>query len=288
MKPIHILVTMNETYALPFQVMVTSLVQNNPGQRFELWLLHSSISQARLEKLRIFCHLLGTALHDIAVEEERLRSAPVLRYYPQEMYYRLLAAQLLPRHLERILYLDPDILVINPLRPLWETDLQGCLFAAASHTGKTDFSNDINRLRLNVEHDYYNTGVLLMDLAQARQTVHPEDMFQFVQERGQSLILPDQDVFNSLYGDRVLPLDDALWNYDARKYSSYLLRSGGEYTWPWVLEHTAILHFCGSNKPWKPNCRLQLALLYRHYMQIQARVLSGAALLSPVEPAPAP
>ena len=53
------------------------------------------------------------------------------------MYYRLLAAQFLPDHLHRILYLDPDILVINSLRPLWETDLKGNLFAAAAHTGKT-------------------------------------------------------------------------------------------------------------------------------------------------------
>ena len=56
------------------------------------------------------------------------------------MYYRLLAPRLLPASLHRVLYLDPDILVINPLTPLWETDLKGNLFGAASHTTVSDLS----------------------------------------------------------------------------------------------------------------------------------------------------
>lgn len=80
------------------------------------------------------------------------------------MYYRLLAPHLLPSSLPRVLYLDPDILVINPLTPLWETELQGNLFAAASHTTVNDLVNGINRIRLKTDQDYYNTGVLLMDL----------------------------------------------------------------------------------------------------------------------------
>ena len=80
------------------------------------------------------------------------------------MYYRLLAPHLLPGHVHRILYLDPDTLVINPLRPLWDMDLNGNLFAAAAHTGKTELANSINQLRLGTDHNYFNSGVLLMDL----------------------------------------------------------------------------------------------------------------------------
>lgn len=62
------------------------------------------------------------------------------------MYYRLLASHILPASLKRVLYLDPDILVINPLRPLWDLDLQGNVFAAASHIGVVDVMNGINPL----------------------------------------------------------------------------------------------------------------------------------------------
>lgn len=60
--------------------------------------------------------------------------APVSKKYPQEMYYRLLAPLFLPDYVEKVLYLDPDILVINPVRPLWEMELNGYVFAAASHS----------------------------------------------------------------------------------------------------------------------------------------------------------
>ena len=60
---------------------------------------------------------------------------------------------MLPEGISRIIYLDPDTLVINPLRPLWETDMEGCMFAAAAHTGKTELANNVNRLRLGTDHD---------------------------------------------------------------------------------------------------------------------------------------
>ena len=188
------------------------------------------------------------------------------------MYYRLLAARLLPDTLDRVLYLDPDILVINPLRPLWETDLQGNLFAAAAHTGMTELANGVNRVRLGSEGDYYNSGVLLMDLAAGRREIHPDELFAYVAEHGKELLLPDQDLLNALYSQRILPLEDALWNYDARNYNNYLLRSGGVYRVRWVMEHTAILHFCGKAKPWKPGYLYRFGVLYQHYAQIARRM----------------
>ena len=175
------------------------------------------------------------------------------------MYYRLLASHILPASLKRVLYLDPDILVINPLRPLWDLDLQGNVFAAASHIGVVDVMNGINRIRLKTEQDYYNSGVMLMDLEAARVLVQPEAIFQYVRDHENELLLPDQDVFNSLY-------------------SGYLLRSGGAYHMDWVMQHTAILHFCGKRKPWKRSYATRFAPLYKHYRQLAAR--SGASFVS--------
>jgi len=49
------------------------------------------------------------------------------------MYYRLLAFKFLPEELDRILYLDPDILVINPIDELYNMDIDNYLYAAAYH-----------------------------------------------------------------------------------------------------------------------------------------------------------
>ena len=272
-NPIPLLVSLDAGYLPQLRVLLTSLALNNPGEQFTLYFLHNHLPAACLDHISQCTGKLGYDFLPISVDDELFQEAPVTDRYPKEMYYRLLAPQLLPEGVQQVLYLDPDILVINPLRPLWETDLRGHLFAAAAHTGKTELANNVNKLRLKTDHDYYNSGVLLMDLAAGRREILPEELFAYVARHKSELLLPDQDLLNARYGDRVLPIDDVLWNYDARNYNNYLLRSSGVCDVRWVMQNTAILHFCGSAKPWKPRYHYRFGLLYRHYMQLTQRIL---------------
>ena len=101
--------------------------------------------------------------------------------------------------------------------------------------------------------------------------VRPEDVLRRVAEHGKELLLPDQDILNALYGRRILPLDDAVWNYDARGYRNYLLRSAGQRDLDWVMAHTAVLHFCGKAKPWRRGYMHRFGVLYKHYIELTRR-----------------
>ena len=271
MNEMNILVTLNEKYLPPLQVLLTSLRTAHPDEALTVWLLHSGIRPAALETVERQCGRLGVTLRCLTVDRAVFDLAPVTRQYPQEMYYRLLAGCFLPAELDRVLYIDPDILVLNSMRPLWETPMEGRLFAAASHTGKTGLMNNINQVRLGTDCKYFNSGALLIDLNAARAQVRPQDIFRYAEEKGKALLLPDQDILNALYGDRTLELDDTLWNYDARNYNTYLLRSGGVCDMDWVMRNTGILHFCGKSKPWQPGYLRRFGILYKHYMQMTRR-----------------
>ena len=268
MSDLSILVTLNEHYLPWLEVMLTSLRAANPGEGVSVWLIHRTLTDAHLDRLGRRCALLGFSLHPVRADDALFANAPLTRQYPPEMYFRLVAPQLLPSQLDRAIYLDPDTLVINPLRPLWELDLKGNLFAAAAHTGKTELANSVNQVRLGTNHDYFNSGVLLMDLELGRRVIDPEALFSFTRAHARELLFPDQDLLNMLYGERILALDDAVWNYDARNYNNYYLRSGGRCDMDWVFTHTAVLHFCGRAKPWKPGYRRRFGPLYRHYMRL--------------------
>lgn len=271
MDSISILSTLDQKYLPQLQVLLTSLRINNPSEKVTLYLLHSGIPESALAGVELQCSAYGYSFVPIRVENTLFEDAPVTRQYPKEMYYRLLAPQLLPLDVERVLYLDPDILIINPIRPLWETDLRGNLFGAAAHTGKTELANSVNQLRLGTQRDYYNSGVLLMDLAAGRREIRSDALFAYVEKHRKELVLPDQDLLNGLYSQRILDLEDVIWNYDARNYSNYLLRSGGVCDLRWVMEHTSILHFCGKEKPWKPKYFHRFGILYQHYVQLTRR-----------------
>lgn len=268
-----LLVTLDENYIEQMKVLMTSIYINNPGQIFNIYLVHSGISDEKLDALESDLSKFSYKFFPIKAEEGLFSSARVTDRYPKEMYYRLLAGELLPENLDKIIYIDPDILVINSLKEIWETDIRDFLFAAASHTGKTDMANNVNKIRLGTDTDYYNSGFLLINLKRAREEIVPEEIFAYADHNYKNLLLPDQDILNAMYGDKVLPLKDSIYNYDARNYSSYLLRSKGEEDLGWVMENTVILHFCGRDKPWKKNHRTKFTALYRHYMSLCDRYL---------------
>lgn len=270
----NLLLTLDENYLLPCKVMLDSFFASNPQEKdVTVYLLHSAIPGGKLAELDTFCAAFGARLIPVAVEPTLFENAPTSKRYPKEMYYRLLSPLILPRQVERVLYLDPDMLIINPLRPLWEQNLGGNVFAAASHTGLTEMANEINQRRLDTEHEYFNSGVMLIDLKAARDLVTAEDVFRCVSEHEKELILPDQDVFNMLYGKQTLPVEDVLWNYDVRNYAKYLIRSSGSHDLNWVMDNTAVLHFCGKNKPWHADYKNPFGMLYLHYQNLTLRKL---------------
>lgn len=183
--------TLDENYFPRLQVLLTSMKINNPGTRISLYILHNRLPDILLRQTENWCREAGYDFIPVQMDETLFEGAPVSSRYPVEMYYRLLAAQMLPEKTDKVLYLDPDILIINPL--------------------------------------------------------------------------------NAMYGDRVLPLDDSLWNYDARNYNNYMVRSSAQYNLDWVMENTAVLHFCGKSKSWKPGYLYRFGVLYKHYEKLAKR-----------------
>lgn len=269
---IELVATCDAAYLQPLRRTVVSCVINNPGETFRLHVLHSTIDAGNLAAMDAFCAAVGVRFEAHAIERAAFEGARSSKRYPQEMYYRMLAAHVLDDIDGRLLYLDPDILVINPLRPLIETDLKGRAFAAASHLDAIHPVTGLNRIRLDTRGAYFNTGVILMDAPAARRVVDPAELMAFAGEHDAEIVFPDQDIFNALYGDQTVEVPDNLWNYDARKYTDYLVRTGGTSTMAWVMEHTGILHYCGRDKPWNPGYRGRFDALYKNYMSIAARV----------------
>lgn len=262
---IDVLVTVDGNYLEPLEVMLYSLNKNNPNQEVTVWLVHESITEASLRHLASQLTAFNWKLKPIKVEEDFFSDAPTVERYPKEMYFRLLCGQILPQELKRVLYLDPDILIINSILSLWEMDLEGNLLAASSHMGVTNISSSINNIRLNLDHNYFNSGVMLIDLDKARELIKIEDINQFIEKYGSLLLLPDQDVLNHLYGRYIKEVPEEIWNYDTRKYFSYFARSKGELDVSWVMKNTAILHFCGKPKPWQKKSDTRFTALYLDY-----------------------
>lgn len=131
-RTMNILVTMDGNYIVHFNVMLVSLIHSNPDCCFEIYILHSSLSEGLLDDTK---KILGDYGRIILLQADDLDmgKAPVSERYLKEIYYRIFASRYLPRDLDRILYLDPDIIVNGSLKNLYEISMEKYYFAAATH-----------------------------------------------------------------------------------------------------------------------------------------------------------
>lgn len=244
----NILVTLDAHYILPLRVLLHSLVTADPDASYTVYVAHASLCEADFAQIRDGLPQDRCAVCPIEVPGEMLADAPVLRRLSKATYYRLVAASYLPKQVDRILYLDPDITVLRPIRPFYELDLQGRTFAAASHVEGFYHWLNLRRLKIRYNPEYVNAGVLLMDVARLRAMDNTEKIFDFVRRNARRLLLGDQDVINALYDGDILCVDARLFNLDEKIFSR--MRRREDMDLQWVRDHAVIVHYDGSKKPW--------------------------------------
>ena len=243
-----------------------SLLRSGGYGYYDVFVLHSDLEESIQRAMeRDFQE--RVTFHFLQVPEELFADFPETARYPRQIYYRLAAPLLLPRELDRILYLDVDVVVINSLRPFYEVDFESSYFVGCTHT--REFLTKLNQARLQSDKAvaYINTGVLLMNLNVLRQVIRLEEISAYVREHEKALILPDQDILTALYGDKIQLTDSLRYNLSDRVLNFY----NGSHPKEkrdvnWVRRNTAIIHYCGRNKPWNEGYTGTLGVFYRELM----------------------
>ena len=243
-----------------------SLLRSGGYGHYDVFVLHSDLEESIQRAMeRDFQE--RVTFHFLQVPEELFADFPETGRYPRQIYYRLAAPLLLPRELDRILYLDVDVVVINSLRTFYEMDFGSSYFVGCTHT--REFLTKLNQARLQSDKAvaYINTGVLLMNLNVLRQVIRLEEISAYVREHEKALILPDQDILTALYGDKIKLVDSLRYNLSDRVLNFY----NGSHPKEkrdvnWVRRNTAIIHYCGRNKPWNEGYTGTLGVFYRELM----------------------
>lgn len=185
---------------------------------------------------------------------------------PMSHWYRVLLPHLLDG--ERVLYLDGDLIVLEPLAELFATDLDGNLIAAVTNPFPDNMTAEGLCRALGVEaRDYFNSGVMVLDLAALRDGDFPRRVLEFARTNAEVLFLPEQDAMNAVLADRRLPLHPR-WNsmHGLRRHRWSASLFGADELAD-AIERPAIRHFegTGPNKPWHPDAAAEDRALYESY-----------------------
>lgn len=171
--------------------------------------------------------------------------------------------------LDKILYLDGDIIVRGDLSELFNTDLGDYYLAASHDTGKM-YSRAPMVLKFP---GYFNSGMMLLNLTKMREIdATSQLMAAKAAMTGKSLM--DQPAFNEVCDNHVLHVNSK-WNYLAinldragEKWNIGQLNDllCSDYASKAAFEQDAVvIHYSSKDKPWKCHVGPWTDLWYKYY-----------------------
>ncbi|HEL2146785.1 TPA: glycosyltransferase [Streptococcus suis] len=232
--------TVSDSYIDYMGTTLYSIMVHTRKSPVSVYVLTSDISdysRFKLQKLEDLFHNLN--IHILVVDTKQFEDLPLNRSHitRPEVYFRMAFASLLP-DLDRILYLDSDILAQKDLQPLWETPLDGAYMAAVSEPpseGGFDYRRSIGMTDPTY---YFNSGVLLMDLKKIREDKIESLLFECGHTIKDKIRLQDQDIINVALEGKIKSLDP-IYNYGYMERQANLRK-----------EADIVLNHYSLEKPW--------------------------------------
>jgi lipopolysaccharide biosynthesis glycosyltransferase len=253
----HLAFAVDESWAMPLAVALVSI-----GARLTApataWVVHDQMApstQQRVEEsiegLPVtvrWCDATATPTHHRLPYHER---------FPRAMYARLLVPELVPQALDRVLYLDSDVIARDDVGDLVAHPLDGAVVGAVRDAWYP-WCGTSPGLRGSGAVDeaapYFNSGVLLLDLEQWRELEITDRVLAHLR-RCPSTRFADQDAVNAVAVGRVREVAPR-WNQQPSLHTRR-----GRFRQIYDLDtiraarlRPAIVHFAARVKPWHARC----------------------------------
>ena len=203
----NIMISTNKKYLTYTRIMLYSLFTTHPLMPIDIWLTYDELEDEDINVLDGFVDSFESKkLHPVYVGEELRNRIHAKNGISIETFYRILAIDLLPKEMDRVLHLDVDLIVRGDITGLYGTDLTGKAFAACEDIfGVLNGFHKANKYRMNIpeSYTYFNAGVLLMNLDFLRECNASEAMLERGYSDNERYEYNDQDVMNEIFFDKV-------------------------------------------------------------------------------------
>lgn len=240
----NILISVDSNYLDKAKTMLYS-VRMHTEECIIVYLLNHSL---KLNEVSDFVYFMSKRCNisvvEIDVSKTELDNLPIGNLnFSIEMYYRILAQFLLPESLDRVLWLDADLVVLKSINDFYNTNFSGKKYIVAQDMSDGLPWVNIVKRKINLPQNtkYFNSGVLLINLELLRRTTQIDNIIDKCISMRNVLTYPDQDILNYLYCGQVGYVDPLKYNYQL---------SGKKRLDKKTLKNIVILHYTGKLKPW--------------------------------------
>lgn len=228
---VHVVFGIDKNYVRPMGVLMTSIWEHN--QNIAIHVFSDSVEEEDILRIRVTAEKYGEVCTIHFVDGAPFQSLPTTRTWTKATYFRFIAGEYFYQRIERIIYLDADMLCVGSLRSVYEVDMREKHIAAVKDSGLPP--GRLERIS-HIGDGYFNAGFLLIDTKKWHDGYvfsRAMELLRADPERYEAL---DQDVLNLIYSNKVLWLG-----------KQYNQENNTEDRYP---EDTVIIHYTATPKPW--------------------------------------
>lgn len=263
---INIVLAADEKYSKYCMITLSSILYNTTSF-IEVYILTSGFSETTKQHFQEFENLYNCNIHFTIVDNSALEGVPL----PKELshinivtYYRLLMSKVLPNDIDKVVYLDCDIIVRHDIADLASIPIENYAIGAVLESSYENRKNDMARLSIPLDYGYFNAGVLLINLSYWRAHRLDNVFMSYLYDNAKNIIYHDQDVLNATLYDKALSIS-VTWNmipclYLRGKLPSSTIKSMHE-----ILYDPSLVHFVYVPKPWQSDCENPWKKEYYNY-----------------------
>lgn len=253
---VEIALGFDSNFAPHIAALICSIIDNTRGAELRFIILSTDTDECF--RARIQRAFASAKFEWIEVRERDVPAFKARAGFTRAVLFRLAIDKLAPQDCKRVIYFDTDVVVTADVRELWETELGEYTIGAVPEESCNAWHAlaFAERWGLPPGTNYFNSGVLLIDLEKARSTQTFSLATDFVARCGE-LSWPDQDALNFVFWQNWLKLDPA-WN--VQRPSALAFAFGDRHALRGGVPK--IIHFTGTEKPWLINAYHPWAWLY--------------------------
>lgn len=253
---INIVFASDNNYAQHTAVAMASvLVNTKVPQKIQFYLIDDEIQQENKEKIIKTVQNLGGNIEFIKIKNSKLEDCYVSGELSRASYFRLDIANILDESIEKIIYLDCDLLVYDDIEKMWQLDMGGKPVAATCDLGimaSARVRKQKNKfIGLPFDAPYFNAGVLMMDLKKWRDDNYAEAIIALATQN--KYPNHDQDALNKFFMNnwQEIPLR---WDVIPPVFNLFFKILTKPDLRKKAIEaklNPAIFHYAGGYKPWE-------------------------------------
>lgn len=252
---IHVVCNIDQNYIEQCGVMLTSLFIHNSNTQFSIHIINNGLSPEGIEKIKSSTNNSLSNIYFYKTPQSLTEDFPIKAkdYLSIATYLRIFMSELLPSNIDKVLYLDCDLMITDSIEDLWNTDMEN--YAVAALKERPPFDTEFPAiLGYPIRDSYFNAGVMLINLERWRELKVTERCKNFISNNSYRIKYHDQDVLNAILHEEVL-FFDLRWNImDFFLTTKPNIQNERIPELRLAIKNPAIIHFAGPKKPWSHKC----------------------------------